>query len=34
MIVISNAAAPYSVCVGTATAAGSWVKMNTSDHCQ
>jgi hypothetical protein len=34
LISVSNAAAPYTYCVSTGTAAGSWVVMGQTIHCQ
>ena len=34
LISVSDAAAPYSYCVSTGTAAGAWVLLNQTLHCQ
>ena len=34
LISVSDAAAPYSYCVSTGTAAGAWVMLNQTIHCQ
>ena len=34
LIVCSNCATPYTVCVGTKTTNGGWSKLNTTTACQ